>query len=88
MKINYDKLKKYLNYDIRVSFYDHAMNGSALPCKCVGTLAKINDLSIVLVGWDCELENQEDRISNMEYFTIVKSAITKIDIKDTILTMQ
>jgi hypothetical protein len=60
----------------RISFWDHVKDAKS-PLKC--TVWGLNILEtkqfIVMAWWDTHLEDFEERESNAEYVTILKSAI-------------
>jgi hypothetical protein len=72
------KLKSFLYKPVYVEFYDHAMGMSAVKCKAIGFLYKITSLEIRICTWDCVLEDKDARMANMEYFSILRSAITEL----------
>lgn len=79
-KLNWKKIAKHLYKPVVCIFDDHAHNSTPVYCQVVGFLAKVTDEFIVIVSWDCPEFDGDDRIANMEYFSIVRSAIKKIEL--------
>jgi hypothetical protein len=72
------KLKSLLYKPIYVEFWDHAQNHNAIKCKVVGFLYKVTDLEIRLCTWDCEGLDSSSRLANMEWFSLLRSAIIEL----------
>ena len=77
-KIKWKDLEERLNKILVVAFWDHAMGDEPVRCHAVGYLAKIAKRHIMLVSWDCVDLDGDDRLANMEYFSILKSAIYEV----------
>jgi len=77
-KIKWLDIKRHLSKPVIVKFLDHASNAEPCYCVCVGFLAKITKKHIMVVSWDLPEDEPATRYHNMEYFSILKSAIEEI----------
>ena len=77
-KFNWLDIARHLSKPVQVKFDDHAMNGEPIVCVVVGFLAKITKKYIMLVGWDTPNLETNERLSNIEYFCILKSTLHDI----------
>jgi len=78
-RINWNKIKKHINKPIICSFVDHSSREKLVKCNALGYLAEIGDDYIMIVTWDCPEMDEVNRLNNLEFYGIIKSAI--IDIK-------
>jgi len=78
MKINWKEVQKHIGRPIIITFDDHAMGGNPIMCRCIGYLASVEKNHVKIVAWDVPELSGEERRSNMEYFSILKSAILQL----------
>jgi hypothetical protein len=77
-KINWNKVKNHLNKPVICTFWDHCSNDKLVLCNAIGYLAEIDDDFIMIVSWDTPDLEPSDRLKNMEFYGLIKSAIIDI----------
>lgn len=65
---------------VEITFLDHCMNGGPCECKVWGKVEDLNRLRVELTTWELQTDDEKDRESNREFFTILRKVIisTKI----------
>ena len=76
---------KYLNREVKIVFYDHAIspeNGTPTICTVWGRIIKVSKKQFIVAWWDLDIVDKAALDQNREKVSIIRGAIIDIFFTD------